>query len=294
MFDPVEYRGATDQLNSEQIRRLDKLQEKFKEVSIPVQILKTDNRATVAIVFERINRLGVALDTLQLLSAWTWNEDFDLLESFKELRDDLEEFGFSEVGEDSDLILRCAAAILKNEPTPDKLLELNGKEVRAAFPKVRNGILGSIDFMRTQLKISSLKNLPYSALIIPLAVFFAEPQGKEVSYKDSQVYDRLIKWFWKSCFTGRYRSQTRKTTIGDIQEVFKLKNGEVSELGEFSCDINEDFFISNQFNFNNANTKTFILLLANNSPKSFLSGSSVDLEKVLQKRFEIKLACLIN
>lgn len=64
MFDSVEYREATNHFNSEQIRRLDKLQEKFKEVSIPVQILKTDNRATVAIVFERINKLGVALDTL--------------------------------------------------------------------------------------------------------------------------------------------------------------------------------------------------------------------------------------
>lgn len=159
-FDSVRYREATSQFENEQIRKLDKLQEGFKEVSIPVQVLKTDNRATVAIVFERINRLGAPLDTLQLLAAWTWNEDFDLLESFKDLKDDLEEFGFSEVGEDSELILRCAAAILKQEPTPDKLLELNGNQVRAAFPRVRNGILGAIDFMRTQLKISAIKNWP--------------------------------------------------------------------------------------------------------------------------------------
>jgi Protein of unknown function DUF262 len=229
LFDPVKYRGATAKFNNEQIKQLDELQDKFKEVSIPVQILKTDNRSTVAIVFERINRLGVALDTLQLLSAWTWNEDFDLLDSFKDLKDELEEFGFAEIGEDSDLILRCAAAILQQEPTPDKLLELNGEKIREAFPKVRNGILGAIDFMRNQLEIAALKNLPYSALIIPLAAFFAEPNGKEVSY-DAKVYDKLTKWFWRSCFTGRYSSQTRKTTIGDIKEVFKLKNGESSEL----------------------------------------------------------------
>ena len=84
-----------------------------KEVSIPVQILKTEDRPIVAIVFERVNRLGMKLDTLQLLSAWTWNEDFDLLESFKKLKEDLEEFGFSEVAEDSDLILKCASAVLK-------------------------------------------------------------------------------------------------------------------------------------------------------------------------------------
>lgn len=74
------------------------MQEKFKEVSIPVQILKTEDRATVAIVFERVNRLGMKLDTLQLLSAWTWNDDFDLLEQFRELKEELEDFGFSGVG----------------------------------------------------------------------------------------------------------------------------------------------------------------------------------------------------
>lgn len=282
LFDSVKYREATARFSNEQIRRLDKLQEKFKEVSIPVQILKTDDRAIVAIVFERINRLGMALDTLQLLAAWTWNEDFDLLESFKELKEDLEEFGFSEVGEDSDLILRCAAAILREEPTPDSLLELNGQQIRAAFPKVRNGIMGAIDFMRKQLKIAAIKNLPYSALIITLAVFFAEPDGKEVSY-NSKVYDRLKKWFWRSCFTGRYSSQTKKTTIDDIKEVIKLKNGETSTLGEIACNIDKNFFIDNHFRLTNAGAKTFILVLANNNPKSFLSGSSIDLDKVLQK-----------
>lgn len=158
LFDSVKYREAASKFSNDQIRRLDRMQEKFKEVSIPAQILKTDDRAIVAIVFERVNRLGMELDTLQLLAAWTWNDDFDLLENFKELKEDLEEFGFSEVGEDSDLILRCAAAILMKDPTPDTLLKLNGQQVRTAFPKVRNGIFGAIDFLRTQLKVMSLKN----------------------------------------------------------------------------------------------------------------------------------------
>ena len=281
-FDSVKYREATEAFNNDQIRRLDKLQEKFKEVSIPVQILKTEDRATVAIVFERVNRLGMKLDTLQLLSAWTWNEDFDLLEQFKELKEELEEFGFSGVGEDSDLILRCAAAILMNNPTADTLLELNGQQVRTEFPKVKNGIFGAIDFMKKQLKIASLKNLPYSALIIPLSAFFAEPDGKEVIY-NSTVYNRLKKWFWRSCFTKRYSSQIKRTATNDIKEIIKLKNGEESTLGEIPCDISEDFFLKNKFGLGNARTKTFVLMLANREPKSFLSGSIVDLDKSLQK-----------
>jgi len=282
LFDSVKYREATTQFTNEQIIRLDRIQEKFKEVSIPAQILKTDDRAIVAIVFERVNRLGMELDTLQLLAAWTWNDDFDLLESFKELKEELEEFGFSEVGEDADLILRCAAAILMKNPTPDTLLELNGQQIRAAFPKVRNGIFGAIDFLRKQLKVMSLKNLPSSALIIPLCTFYAEPDGKEVSY-DSKVHARLKKWFWRSCFTNRYGSSPKRTAITDIEEIQKLKNGEVNTFGEISHDLSNDFFKANYFRLASANTKTFILMLANNNPKTFLSCSSIDLDKVLQK-----------
>ena len=275
-------REAASKFTNEQIKRLDKMQEKFKEVSIPAQILKTDDRAIVAIVFERVNRLGMELDTLQLLAAWTWNDDFDLLESFKELKEELEDFGFSEVGEDSDLILRCTAAILTKDPTPDTLLELNGQQVRAAFPKVRNGILGAIDFLRKQLKVMSLKNLPYSSLIIPLCAFFAEPDGKEVSY-DSEVNTKLKKWFWRSCFTNRYGSQTKRTATIDINEVEKLKDGAANIFGDISPEISENFFQANYFRLTSANTKTFILMLANNNPKTLLSGSLIDLDRVLQK-----------
>jgi hypothetical protein len=282
LFDSVKYREATAKCSNEQIKRLDKLQEKFKEVSIPVQILKTEDRPIVAIVFERVNRLGMKLDTLQLLSAWTWNEDFDLLENFRQLKEDLEDFGFSEVAEDSDLILKCASAVLKQVPNPESLLEFSGQEVRSAFPKVRNGILSTIDFMKKQLKVASLKNLPYSGLIIPLCVFFAEPDGKEVVY-NSLNFEKLKMWFWRSCFTNRYGHQTKKNIVNDIQEIIKLKNGQANKFGDISCQIHKDFFTDNQFRISNANTKTFVLMLANNNPKSFISGSDINLDKVLQK-----------
>jgi hypothetical protein len=72
--------------------------------------------------------------------------------------------------------------------------------------------------------------------------------------------------------------------MSDIEEVLKLKNGEHSNFGKIECEIYKDFFIHNRFRSDNTNTKTFILLLANKHPKSFLSGGNIDLEKVLQKQ----------
>jgi hypothetical protein len=212
LFDSVKYREATNGLKTEQIEIIDKLQESFKEVSLPVQVLRTEDRSIVAIVFERVNRMGMELDTLQLLAAWTWNENFDLLENFKDLKEELEDFGFEAVGDDSDLILKCTAAILQGEPSAERLLELNGNSVRQQFPLVHNGIKGAIDFLRSNLRVYSLKNLPYPSLLVPLSVFFAEPDGKEVNY-NSETYNKLRRWFWKSCLSNRYASQTRKTAI---------------------------------------------------------------------------------
>lgn len=281
LFDSVKYRAATEHLATEQIAVIDKLQEKFKEVSIPVQLLKSEDRSIVAIVFERINHLGVALDTLQLLSAWTWSEDFDLLEKFKELRDELADFGFEGVGDDADLVLNCVSGILTGEPGAEKLLSLNGSVVRAQFAKVENGIRGAIDFLRTQLKVAHLKLLPYPSMLIPLAVFFAEPDGKEVVY-GGQTLKAIERWFWRTCFSARYTSQTRKTTIHDIIEMVKLKAGQANTLENIDIAVEPKFFL-NSFRVGAAATKTFVLVLANNSPKSLLSGKNIELDKVLQR-----------
>ena len=281
LFDSVRYRAATEHLNPAQIPFVDKLQEKFKEVSIPVQILKSEDRSIVAIVFERINHLGLPLDTLQLLSAWTWSEDFDLLEKFQGLRDELSDFGFEGVGDDADLVLSCVAGILTGKPGAEMLLDLNGADVRAQFATVENGIRGAIDFLRQQLMVVNLKLLPYPSMLVPLAAFFAEPDGKEVLY-NGQTYQTLKRWFWRTCFSGRYTSQTRKTTIADIEQIKRLKNGQPSTLDKIAITVEADYF-RNSFRVGAAATKTFVLLLANNDPRSLLSGKAVDLDKVLQR-----------
>lgn len=282
LFDSVRYRATTEHLKPDQIAVVDKLQEKFKEVQIPVQLLKSEERSIVAIVFERINHLGMPLDTLQLLSAWTWSEDFDLLEKFKELREELSDFGFEGVGDDADLVLSCVAGILTGEPGAEKLLNLNGADVRAQFSTVENGIRGAIDFLRTELKVVHLKLLPYPSMLVSLAVFFAAPDGKEIVYPGATLQS-LKRWFWRTCFSGRYTSQTRKTTIADIEQVSLLKLGKPNTLDNIEVKVDPGFFSTSSFRVGAAATKTFVLLLANNNPQSLLSGKSIDLDKVLQR-----------
>lgn len=282
MFDSVSYRKATKDLTNFQIEQVDKVQEKFKEVFIPVQILETDERSKVAIVFERINRAGAELDTYQLLTAWTWSEDFDLQEKFEELFKEIEPFGFSDLAEDKDLQLKCCSGVILGEATPSAIMRLRGDEVRNNFEQVKNGIRSSIDFLKKELSVQSLNSMPYPAMMVPLAGFFATDKLSGQPYTDSQRKE-LIKWFWQSNFSRRYSSSVDSKHKHDLIELNKLKNDPNYRLQSFNIKIDDSFFTTNQFNTTSVNTKIYVLMLAQYKPKSFISGANVDLEKVLKR-----------
>lgn len=281
LFDPIAYRKATNLLSDDDIPKIDELQATFKEIRIPIQLINTEDRAAVAIIFERINRAGVPLDTLQLLTAWTWSEEFALQERFNELSTELEPFGFKEVGSDINLLLRCCAALIAGDASPETLVGLDGAEVRSRFTEIVNGVKGAVDFLRDNLNVYSLENLPFSTILVPLSVFFAVPGTQQVIYTDEQR-KQILRWFWRCCFSKRYSSGVLRNLKTDIAEMVKLKKSEHSSLGEFSANIGHEFFLINQFRAGVVNTNTFILMLANEKPLSFVSGSPISLREVLK------------
>lgn len=285
LFDTVKYRNATEHfLDPETINKIDKLQEKFKEVSIPCQTLETNDKSKVAIVFERINRRGVELDTLQLLTAWTWSEEFDLQSKFEGLKQELEPYGFDSVGSNVDLLLKITSAVINNNSNTDELISLNGETVRNRFEEIRNGILGSIDFLKTNFHIESIKNLPYEHFLIPMSVFFSIEGNKQLR-TDSIQYKKITSWFWKSSFNKRYASSTNKKINHDISEMVVLKNDAINSKIEqvpFG-NVDKELFKEDMFAMNRVTSKAFILLLVQNNPKNLVSGSKISLSKVLKE-----------
>jgi hypothetical protein len=214
IFDTTAYRKATKDFDDATAKRIDDMQAKFKEAQIPLQLSNTDDKATVAIIFERVNRQGVPLDTLQLLSAWTWSEDFQLQEQFAELSEALGPFGFAEVGEDTNLLLRCCAAVLVKDATPEALMTLNGQAVRENFTRILNGVKGAVDYLRSNFNVFSLDNLPFSTVLVPLSVFFAVEGNQEIKYTDEQRR-AINRWFWRSAFSRRYSAGVLRNLKGN-------------------------------------------------------------------------------
>lgn len=280
LFDAPRYGAAVRSLPDDVVPTIDELHSRFKEVDVPVQTFDTDDRTGVAIVFERVNRLGVELDTLQLLSAWTWSDDFDLQRRFADLSETLEPFGFKGVGEDITLLLRCCAAVVDGDASPRTLVSLNGGKVRDKFPQVVNGLMGAIDFVRKELYVEKLDNLPYSTLLVPLAVFFACNDGDSVQVSDEQRR-HLLRWFWRACFSARYGRVVQRNLKVDVEQASRLRSGDPSTLDDVPDHVEEAFFTENRFNLNTVSSKTLILLLAHERPRSLISGTTVDLTRVL-------------
>lgn len=278
-FDVAGYRAATASLDAGRAELVDSVQAIFKEAVVPTQEIVTEDRAKVAIVFERVNRLGVKLDVFQLLTAWTWSEDFDLQTKFSELSEELRPYGFAEVGEDSNLLLRCCAAIVAGDASPAAFVDLNGKDVRDRFDDIANGIRGAIDFLRKDLGVQRLDNLPYAALIVPLSVFFAR-KSVRITNEQQEV---LVRWFWRSCFSRRYSAGVIRNLNRDIEEAAALRDGTGANLATFSAAVDADFFTENVFNISTVNTRTFVLMLAQQRPLSFVSGANVTLSEVMQR-----------
>lgn len=282
LFDPVKYRKAISQFNDDIATELDELFGVFQGISIPVQTMSTDDKGSVAIVFERINRAGVPLDSFQLLTAWSWSTEFNLQEKLDELSAELSDYGFDGLAEDQNLLMKCFTGYILGSTSPSSIMDLSGVLLRDNFEAISNGLKSSVDFIRKELHLYSLGYVPYSAMIVSLVKFFGSKRVSGELYSERQRR-QLLKWFWRSCFSRRYSSGVNNAHAIDINAMNKLRMNEETEIATFKCDIPDDFFISNGFGISSVNTKTFISLLASKTPKSFISGSNVDLSETLKR-----------
>lgn len=282
LFDVSEWATYTRKVTDPNaLKVLDRLQALFKEAQIPVETVETEEHSKIAIIFERINRGGVPLDTYQLLSAWTWSGDFDLRKRFEELAVELDEVGYFDLHDDPDLLLKCCAAVVRNDASAHAIIDLKGAEVRDAFATLRTGLMGAIEFLRRDIGAVSLKVLPYKSMIIPLVRCFATDKAAGF-HPDATQRKALRKWFWHSCFSRRYSNSVDNAIAQDIAAVQQLLAGNTSEFEKRATVVQQSFFTTNQFALTSVNTKVFILLLAQAKPKSFLSAADVDLDDVLQ------------
>jgi hypothetical protein len=209
IFDTVEYRKATADLDNDRVKRIDDMQSRFKEYLIPNETFESSDRNRVAIVFERINRAGTQLNVFELLSAWSWSEEFDLVDKFGDLQDKISNHGYDDLVEDKDLQLRVCAGVITGETSPSKILDLKGVDIRSRFKEIENGIIGALDFLHRELNVKNFKMLPFPGVLVPLSCFFATLKPDGINYTSKQK-NTISRWFWRSILSRRFSSDVNE------------------------------------------------------------------------------------
>jgi hypothetical protein len=278
LFNPSQFALRTRDLSEPNLDRIVELQRRFQEFQIKSEVIEFKEREQIAMIFERVNRAGVPLDTFQLLTAWTWSEDFDLAEKIERLGAEVAPYGFSRIGEEQDLLLKCSAAVIEGDASVKAIVTLHGPTVRDQFDVVQRAILGAIEFLQKELNVHSLEILPYPAMLVPLSRFF-KTDAVSGFHPTAKQRRALIKWFWANCFTRRYSSGIGKVHSADIAWMDLLRSDENAEA-IVTGDV-DPWIFSSGFNIGSVNTKIFVLMLASMRPRSLVSGARVDLKDVL-------------
>ena len=84
-------------------------------------------------------------------------------------------------------------------------MSMNGAEVREGFELIVNGVRYAVDYLKNNFGVETLANLPFSTQLVPLSVFFASSNLKEMA-PDNYQREAINRWFWRSSFSKRYSS----------------------------------------------------------------------------------------
>lgn len=244
------------------------LTERFKDYEFPVVTIKDRTNQEVCRVFQRINSSGTSLSTLELLSAWTWSDQFDLRNELGGLLDRLSDRGYEQL--DETLLMRCLASIVLGKIDVDELVNAAPEKLIEGVATLKQAINATIDFLDKDLKIKNSVFIPFPIMLVPLVSFFSKTLKPTASQ-----FESLRKWFWFCSFSQRYKAGTNALVMEDIQSMAKLAAGEAAFVA-LDSEVPEALF-KKTWRINSTAAKATICLLAQLNPKTFLTGRPVDL-----------------
>jgi hypothetical protein len=248
------------------------LTERFKDYEFPVVTIKDRTNQEVCRVFQRINSSGTTLNTLELLAAWTWSEQFDLRNEIQSLLDRLADKGYEDL--DKTEVMRCLAAIVLETIDTDALVDVKPDVLVAGMSKLKQAMHATIDFLEKDIRIKNIVFVPFPIMIVPLVRFFSstlKPTANQLR--------GLRRWFWHCAFTQRYKAGTNRLVLEDPKRMKDLAAGKPVFDG-LSASVDATIFFKT-WRINSTVAKAAICLLAQLEPRSLITGTPVDLSDTL-------------
>jgi hypothetical protein len=266
---------ALSVLKKEYHKKAQELASQFLNYEVPVVTIENRNRDDVGIIFERINNTGTKLSALDLMTAWTWTDDFHLLESCNLVLESLEEKGFGNIQHKT--LLQIISAVIQDTTVSKNILNLKGEQVRDNWERIEKCIQKAIDFLATDIGCQHIDFLPFPQQLIPIIKFFdllARPTADQLKV--------LRQYFWKTSFSNRYSTgQTNAKMDLDIERLKSLVAGDNNAFEDYQYTVTESTLKNTKFSKANPITRAFLLLVAKQNPLDLLKNQRVDIGRSL-------------
>jgi len=264
-----QYLTSDKRFDEQKSKEAAELQAIFQNYELPTVTIKKRNKDEVGIIFERVNNTGTPLSTLDLLTAWTWSENYYLKEVFDNIRDLLDARNYSNFRDK--LILQCFSAVIKESTKTYDILCLNPDDVREQTPVVVNSIKRAIDLLSTEFNIRTDEFLPKPQQFVSLVYLFSR-----ITNLSADQIGVITKWFWRTSFSNRYSAGTDEKMNEDISFFKQIINNQFQGISKYRSELSESIFVKKTLTKANFWSRSTLLLLACNEPRDLTNGGKVD------------------
>jgi hypothetical protein len=211
-----------------------------------------------------------------------YDQNFDLGEKARSLTEELADRDYGTI---PDIIfLQVASAIIAKECAKKDILRLNKQEFINTWDKAEDAIGYAVDYLRNSLHVPVSQLLPYKALLVPLAYFFANHPAQP----SGEVHDRLRDFFWRVALGGRYSHSLETRLAQDIRTIDSILDGK-QPVYDYPVNPTKEFVEYNgTFNAGRSFVKAILCCLASKKPKSFKNNADVFINNDWLKRANSK------
>lgn len=272
ILDTTKLLAELPRFNDDQKAKIAKLTEAFKDYEFPIVTIRERSNKEVCSIFQRINSSGTPLSSMELLTAWTWSDKFDLRREIELLLDKLADKGYEKI--DQPLLMRMLASITISSIDENDLVDVDPDALVAGVGDLKGAIFSAVDFLEGQLKIKNVIFVPFPIMIIPIVYFYAK-----IKKPTANQLLQLRKWFWQCALTQRYKAGTNRLVLEDLSKMDMVSDG-INPFDDSGVEVKESVFKSS-WRINSTAAKATLCLMAQLRPRSFLTGSEVDLGSVL-------------
>jgi hypothetical protein len=199
------------------------LQQRFvkplKDYRFPVVELPSDTSLeAVCQIFETLNKTGMKLTVFDLLTAKFWPQGIKLRELLQTSREEFPLLGHEEFEVEATFLLQAIALLRSGVCKRGDLLQLSHDGFEEDWWNVCRGASAALSMLKGECGVLTRQWLAYGALfpsLFALATKVLEMPGPA----EGAGWEKLRRWFWCSCFGGRYDGPPNTLNAADLRQV---------------------------------------------------------------------------